>query len=117
MSFLQDAYNPERGSFKNMVPLAIIMQFYEKEGRPPLNSDHIPTDAWWDVAKQLDHPLPKKLEFDWEGRTAKRFHQKVREFLGYRVTHLCRQSRSETMPNGENRTRRKDHCTTSVTDL
>ena len=92
------------------------MQFYEKEGRPPLNSDHIPTDAWWDVAKQLIIPCLKSL-----GVWVKEERQKgfIKRFVNFRIQgyHLCRQSRSETMPNGENRTRRKDHCTTSVTDL
>ena len=88
LDFLHEAYTPERGSFKNIVVLAVMLRFYEEAGRPPLNTDYIPSNIWEELSQQLNFPAPQNFKFDWEGRTAKRFRQKIRDFLGYRlVTH------------------------------
>ena len=85
LDFIRSFSMPARGYFKNKAVIAVMIWFYEKEGRAPLNTDYIPQEIWETMSKQFGAPLPNGLSFNWEGRTAKRFRQKIRIFLGYRL--------------------------------
>jgi len=88
LQLLQEVSDHNRSYFKHKLAFAILLKFYEREGRPLLNSDLIPLDLLTSLSVQLDCDIEDCESFDWEGRTAKRFRQKIRAFLGYRTATL-----------------------------
>lgn len=88
LQFLQEASEHIRGYFKHKLAFAVLLKFYEREGRPLLNSDLIPLDLLTSLSVQLDCDIEDCEGLDWEGSTAKRFRQKIRGFLGYRKAKL-----------------------------
>jgi len=88
LCFIQEVSNHNRGYLKHKLPLALLLKFYEREGRPLLNSDLIPLDLLTSLSVQLDCDIEDCESFDWEGSTSKRFRQKIRRFLGYRKAKL-----------------------------
>lgn len=87
-AFIEEVSGHIRGYLKHKLAFAILLKFYEREGRPLLNSDSIPLDLLTSLPMQLDCDIEDCEGFDWEGSTAKRFRQKVRGFLGYRKARL-----------------------------
>ena len=81
LQFLQETSEHIRGYFKHKLAFSVLLKFYEREGRPLLNSDLIPLDLLTSLSVQLDCNLEDCEAFDWEGSTAKRFRQKIRGFL------------------------------------
>jgi len=88
LQFLQEVSDHISGSFKHKLAFAVLLKFYEREGRPLLNGDLIPLDLLTSLTMQLDCNIEECEDFNWEGRTAERFRQKIRRFLGYRKAKL-----------------------------
>lgn len=88
LHFVQEVSGHTRGYFKHKLPFAVLLKFYEREGRPLLNSDLIPLDLLISLSGQLDCHVEDCDKFDWEGSTAKRFRKKIRDFLRYRKATL-----------------------------
>lgn len=68
----------------NQLAFAVMIKFFQLEGRYPTYEDVIPSVLIICLATQLN-TQPERLEqFDWKAITAKRFRNEIRELLGYR---------------------------------
>lgn len=88
LDFIENVSENSRGYSKNKQALGVLLKFYEKEGRAPLNADLIPLEILVSVSQQLTKPVQSLENFDWESRTAERFRKEIRLFYGYRPSQL-----------------------------
>jgi TnpA family transposase len=69
---------------KNRLGFAVLLKYFQLESRYPKHIKFIDPLMLNTIANQLNI-LPSMInQFDWEGRSTKRFRQEVRELLGYR---------------------------------
>ena len=66
----------------NRFGLAVLLKFFQKEGRFPSSMRSIPTDILIFVADQVGVNYREMASYDWSGRTAKRQRTEVLAFLG-----------------------------------
>jgi len=66
------------------VGFAVFLKFYQYEGRFPSNRMEVPKTVASYITRQLGLPLSDFYEYDWQGRTIKRYRSQIREFLGFR---------------------------------
>ena len=66
------------------VGFAVLLKFYQYEGRFPVNRIEVPKTVASYVSRQLSLPLSDFYEYDWQGRTSKRYRAQIREVLGFR---------------------------------
>jgi TnpA family transposase len=74
----------------NRLGLAVLLKFFQKEGRFPSSLRSIPTDILIFVADQVRVDYREMASYDWSGRTAKRQRTEVLAFLGiqrFQPTH------------------------------
>ena len=64
---------------------AVMLKFFQIEGRFPLYNKEVPWVAVDFVADQLKSPAAEWLDFSLKGRTSERVRAAIREFLGYRI--------------------------------
>ena len=70
---------------KNRLIFAVMLKFFQANGRYPTKKDTIEPILLYSLAKQLNTSYTL-FEFTYlETRTAKRFRSKIREFLGFRT--------------------------------
>ena len=68
----------------NQIGFALLLKWFEIEGRFPRSCNEIPSPPLFFVAKQLG-VAPETLDgYDWEGRVIKRHRLQVRQELGFR---------------------------------
>jgi len=63
---------------------AVLLKFYQYEGRFPANRIEVPKTVTLYIARQLGLSPSEFYEYDWHGRTSKRYRVQIREFLGFR---------------------------------
>ena len=73
---------------KNRLTFAIMLKFFQEKGRYPTDKDTIEPVLLSSLAGQLKISPALFKPIHMESRTAKRFRQKIREFLDYKVATL-----------------------------
>lgn len=68
----------------NQLGFALLLKWFEIEGRFPKTRNDIPAQAVAFVAKQLQVTPDVLSDYDWEGRVIKRQRSQIRQELGYR---------------------------------
>lgn len=68
---------------ENKLAFAIILKFFQIEGRYPTNSDFISQEMIENLAIQLNCKLTNFNNYNWTSRTSKRFRHEIRALLGY----------------------------------
>src|SRR5271157_3161183 len=63
---------------------AVLLKFFQNEGRFPRHRNEIPTEAIAYVAQQLEVPAKHYHTYDWSGRSIKRHRAKIRAFAKFR---------------------------------
>ncbi|MCP4410676.1 MAG: DUF4158 domain-containing protein [Gammaproteobacteria bacterium] len=74
----------ERRTEYGRLGIAILLKFFQIEGRFPLNHKDVPNVAVEFMAKMLGLPVSAWNEFSLTGRTGERTRAQIREFLGFR---------------------------------
>ncbi len=73
---------------KNQMAFAVILKYFQANGRYPTKKDTIKPLILKSLASQLMTNSTLFQPIHLENRTAKRFRQKIRDFLGYRMATL-----------------------------
>ncbi len=68
----------------NRLVFAVLLKFFQAEGRYPGSKDLIPEELIVCLAHQLEMDSPEFDSFNWQGITHKRFRKSIREFFDYR---------------------------------
>jgi (2Fe-2S) ferredoxin len=63
---------------------AILLKFFQNEGRFPHHRNEIPTEAIAYLAQQLEVPVDEYRVYPWGGRSIKRHRATIRAFLKFR---------------------------------
>ncbi|MGI8412259.1 MAG: Tn3 family transposase [Solirubrobacteraceae bacterium] len=63
---------------------ALLLKYFQAEGRFPQAKADLPPAAIVHVAQQLDLPPEHYLQYDWDGRTIKYHRTQIRDALGFR---------------------------------
>jgi len=79
--------NAKRGS-KNKLGFAILLKYFQLEGRYPKHVKFIDPFMLNSVAHQLNIPASCVDHFDWEGRSTERFRNEIRKLFGYKLATL-----------------------------
>ncbi len=66
----------------NRLGIALLLKYFQYEGRFPTSKADIPRDVICYVAQLLKVPHDRFDSYDWQGRTIKAHRAIVREFLG-----------------------------------
>lgn len=69
---------------KNRLGFAVLLKYFQLESRYPKHSKFIDPLMLNTISNQLNISPSVINQFDWEGRSTKRFRQEIRELLGYR---------------------------------
>ncbi len=75
----------------NRLGLAVLLKFYEYEGRFPLSNSEIPAQALHYLAKQLKIDPNRLKDYNFQGRSFKVYRVAIRNFLGFREANLADQ--------------------------
>jgi len=68
----------------NQLPFAVMLKFFQLEGRYPINNEMIPQELVTCLADQLGVDSAGIKNFKWESRSIERFRKEIRTLLGYR---------------------------------
>lgn len=68
----------------NRLGLAVLLKFFEWEGRFPAFKNEVPRTIINYLAQQLELNPELYLSYDWQGRQVKRHRTLIREFTGFR---------------------------------
>lgn len=68
----------------NQLGAALLLKYFEREGRFPLRRRDVPQAAVAFVARQMEIPAALFAEYNWRGRTIKFHRAAIRKFLGFR---------------------------------
>jgi hypothetical protein len=63
---------------------AVLLKFFQREGRFPFFKNEIPGVVLSFVGKQVDVDASAYLQYDWQGRTIKDHRAEIRRLLGFR---------------------------------
>jgi hypothetical protein len=66
----------------------VLLKFFQVKGRFPDNQVEVNKEILGMIAEQLGTPIETWHDFDWEGRTIKRFRAEIREWCGFREVTL-----------------------------
>ena len=67
---------------------AVLLKFFQHEGRFPRFRYEIPPPILDFIAQQLDLPGTLSKQYKWEGRAIKYHRAQIREFFGYRIATI-----------------------------
>jgi TnpA family transposase len=67
---------------------AVLLRFFQLEGRFPYARNEIPAPVIAFIAKQVGVPTADYLQYDWGGRTIKQHRAQIRDALGFREATL-----------------------------
>ncbi len=70
----------------NLLGFAVLLKYFQYEGRFPSQKQDIPAALTLHLAHQLGIAPEEFLSYDWEGRMIKTHRTAIRTFLGYRET-------------------------------
>ena len=76
----------------NQLGKAVLLKFFEYEGRFPENLSELPTAIVVYIAQQLDLPETVISQYDWDGSRIKEHRKDIRELMGFRPCTLADQS-------------------------
>jgi hypothetical protein len=68
----------------NQLAFAVMLKFFQLEGRYPVNGEVIPEALITCLANQLGIEVSGMENFNWENRSIERFRGEIRKLLGYR---------------------------------
>ncbi|MCG8348547.1 MAG: DUF4158 domain-containing protein [Chloroflexales bacterium] len=68
----------------NRLGFALLLKYFQIDGRFPQQKHDVPIPAIAFVANQLDVPIDLYPAYDWDGRTIKQHRADIRAFLGFR---------------------------------
>jgi len=77
------AFIQSKASARNQLAFAVMLKFFQREGRYPIRADVFHNMMLEDLAAQLNCGGAHVDDFNWTGRTAKRFRQEIRTLLDY----------------------------------
>lgn len=72
----------------NQLGFAVLLKFFQREGRFPSQLHEVPSSIVSFIAKQLDIPHEQYLQYNWQGRTIKHHRAQIRGFMGFREATL-----------------------------
>ncbi len=72
---------------------AVLLKFFQYEGRFPESVAELPSAVVEYVAQQLNLAEALIYDYGWEGRTIKAHRQQIRAFLGFRPATVADQAR------------------------
>ncbi|MBI1294733.1 Tn3 family transposase [bacterium] len=75
----------------NHLGKALLLNFFQHEGRFPESAVEIPLPIIEYVAQQLNLPADVIAAYQWDGRTIKRHRRQIREFLGFHPATVSEQ--------------------------
>lgn len=70
----------------NLLGFAVLLKYFQYEGRFPLQKQDILAAVIHQVAHQLGVATEELLAYDWDGRMVKHHSAAIRAFLGFRET-------------------------------
>ena len=70
----------------NLLGFAVLLKYFQYEGRFPLQKQDIPASVMRHIAHQLGVATEELLAYDWDGRMIKHHRAAIRAFLGFRET-------------------------------
>ena len=73
-----------KSTAKNKIAFAVMLKFFQIEGRYPNKRDIISQSMLDSVMVQLNCLDVNFDNYDWEGRTTERFRKEIRALLGYK---------------------------------
>lgn len=73
-----------KNTHKNRLGFAILLKYFQLESRYPKHIKYIDALMLNTISNQLNISPSMINQFDWEGRSTKRFRQEIRELFGYR---------------------------------
>src|SRR3990167_5358864 len=73
---------------KNKLAFAVLLKYFQLEGKYPKNKTVISPDLINSLADQLNINIEFIEEFEWQGRSIERFRQEIRNYLGFRIATL-----------------------------
>ena len=65
------------------VAFAVLLKFYQYEGRFPSRKVEVPKSVASYIARQTGFSFTDFDRYDWQGRTIKRYRTQIRKFLGF----------------------------------
>ncbi|MEO0374167.1 MAG: Tn3 family transposase [Cyanobacteria bacterium P01_A01_bin.17] len=68
----------------NRLGFALLLKFFQLEGRFPAQKNEIPRSVQSFVAQQLELAVGHYQDYDWHGRAIKYHRAEIRDFSGYR---------------------------------
>jgi hypothetical protein len=68
----------------NRLGFALLLKYFQIDGRFPRQKHDVPVSAIAFVAEQVDVPIDRYPAYDWFGRTIKQHRADIRAFLGVR---------------------------------
>ena len=68
----------------DQLGFAVLLKFFQNEGRFPCHRNEIPAEAISYLAQQLEMPTENYRAYDWNGRSIKRHRAKIRAFTKFR---------------------------------
>src|SRR5436305_14005056 len=68
---------------RNLLGFAVLLKYFQHEGRFPSQKQDIPPAVTVHLAQQLLITPETFLSYDWEGRTIKTHRAAIRKFLGF----------------------------------
>ncbi|PIZ05248.1 MAG: Tn3 family transposase [Gammaproteobacteria bacterium CG_4_10_14_0_8_um_filter_38_16] len=77
-----------KNSDKNRLGFAILLKYFQLESHYPKDLKYIDTLMLTCIANQLNVSTSCIDDFDWEGRSTKRFRTEIRNLLGYKKATL-----------------------------
>ncbi len=72
----------------NQLGSAVLLKFFQSEGRFISQPNEVPKAVVTFIAKQLDPPDEQYLQYNWTSRTIKHHRSQSRAVLGFRETTL-----------------------------
>ena len=72
----------------NQLGKAILLKFFEHEGRFPEATAELPSSMITYIARQLDLPEQIIHQYDWNGRRVKEHRANIREWMGFHPATL-----------------------------
>ena len=69
----------------NRLGFAVLLKFFEVEGRFPRHKHEIPAGVVAHVAAQIGVPAAAYLQYDWRGRSIEQHRADIRALLGFRT--------------------------------
>jgi hypothetical protein len=75
----------------NRLAQAVMLKYFQQEGRFPEETRNVPTTVLDFIAQQLEIDPTTVNEYQWDGRTARDYKRAVREMYGFRANSIAAQ--------------------------